>query len=448
MTRLPALLASAALVAACVGGSTTQPASPAPTDSPTATSSSAPTPSTSPVGTIELARSGVDRAVVDPAHAVVAADAINAFGLELYGRMAVEPGNLVLSPASIAIALAMARTGARGQTAEEMDAVLRGLGSDELADAANALDVALAARTGSYADMIGEAHEVILRIANAQFVQHDMPLEPAFLEAMAARFGAGAWLVDFATNPEAARLAINAWVADQTQDRIPSILNPGDVTPAWRLALANAIYLKAAWQTPFIETLTARADFRLADGTTVSVPTMQGRLDAEYGSGEGWAAVELPYVGRELAMLIVVPDELARFEVEFAADRLDAIVGSLEPGRVELWLPRFDIESRADLAELLAALGMPTAFSGDADFSGITTAEALRIATVIHQANMTVDEKGTEAAAATVVGFDVTGGGPEPVKLRVDRPFLVILRDVPTGAVVFMGRVADPSVTR
>jgi serpin B len=401
-----------------------------------------------PVATVELARSDVARVLADPARAALAADAINAFGLELYARIATEPGNLMISPASIAIALSMARAGARGTTADEMDRVLHDLGSDGLADAINALDAALAARTGTFKDSGGEDREVVLRIANALFPQRDMELETAFLEAMASRFGAGAWLVDYAADPEAARLAINAWVADQTEHRIPSILNPGDVTENWRLALANAIYLKAAWQRPFIEDATAPASFELADGSTVSVPTMRTSGVVGYGTGDDWAAVELPYVGGGLAMLIVVPDRLSSFEPGFDAGVLDAIVASLEGREVDLRLPRFDVESRADLAELLGALGMPTAFSDGADFSGITTAEALRIASVVHQANMTVDEKGTEAAAATVVGFDTTGGRPEPVELRVDRPFLVLLRDVPTGAVVFVGRVADPSETR
>jgi serpin B len=288
---------------------------------------------------------------------------------------------------------------------------------------------------------------VVLRIANALFPQHDMPLEAAFLDALAARYGAGAWQVDYRTDPEAARLAINAWVARETQNRIPSILNPGDVTIGWRLALANAIYLKAAWLNPFIEDATAPADFRLADGSRVSVPTMLAQADFSFATGAGWSAVQLPYVGRDLAMLIVVPEDLTALEPLLDAALL-TIATSLETTQVELRLPRFDIESRADLGELLEALGMPTAFTSDADFTGITTAEALRIASVTHQANLTVDEKGTEAAAATVVGMDTTGGGPEPVKFRVDRPFLVVLRDVPTGAIVFLARVADPSQLR
>jgi serpin B len=146
-------------------------------------------------------------------------------------------------------------------------------------------------------------------------------------------------------------------------------------------------------------------------------------------------------------MLIIVPDDLASFDASFDGTALRSIVDSLEGGRVNLTLPKFDFESVYELSDLLAALGMPTAFSGTADFSGITTAEALKISKVIHQANITIDEAGTEAAAATVIGFD-TSGGVEPPTLRVDRPFLFAIRDVPTGAIVFMGRVTDPSESR
>jgi serpin B len=396
------------------------------------------------VGTIELARSNLTRATVDPALASQAADAIDAFGLDLYRRLAGGSGNIALSPASVAIALSMVRLGAVGQTAAEMDAVLHDLGAEDLADAANALDAALASRTGTFADSAGVDQDVLLRIANAQFVQFDMPLQAPFLDAMATRYGAGAWQVDYRADPEAARQAINAWVAENTEDRIPEILEPGIVTAAWRLAIANAIYLKAAWLEPFAVESTAPGDFRLADGSVVEVPMMHALKDATYATGDGWAAIELPYVGQELAMLVIVPDDLASFDASFDAAVLGSIVESLEGARVDLALPKFDFESEFELSDVLAALGMPTAFGGAADFSGITTAEALAISKVIHQANITVDEAGTEAAAATVIALGDMAGPTEPVTLQVDRPFLFAIRDVTTGAVVFIGRVADP----
>lgn len=447
MGRSRLLVASVVLVSACVGGSSSPP-SPTPTSaaSPTPGVTAEPSPTGSPtVGGIELARSGLARSTVDPALASQAADAMNAFGLELYRRLAGGSDNIILSPASVAIALSMARLGAVGQTAEEMDAVLHDLGAEDLAAAANALDAALAARSGTFADSAGEDQDVLLRIVNAQFVQFDMPLQSTFLDAMATRYGAGAWQVDYRNDPEAARLAINAWVAENTEDRIPEILKPGIVTGAWRLAIANAIYLKAAWLEPFAEEATAPGEFTLPDGSVIQVPLMRGLKSAPYAVGDGWAAIQLPYVGQDLAMLVIVPDDLAAFEASLDASTLRAVVDSLRDGRVDLTLPKFDFESGYELSGPLAAMGMPTAFGGAADFSGITTAEALRIAKVIHRANITVDEAGTEAAAATIIGFDTSGG--ETPTLRVDRPFLFAIRDVSTGAIVFLGRVTDPSAT-
>ncbi|HEX5590740.1 MAG TPA: serpin family protein [Candidatus Limnocylindrales bacterium] len=450
MRRLTAVLASVILVAACAGG--TSP-SPSPTQAPTATpgdtAAPAPSPTEPSASTIELARSDVARLAGDPARAAAAAAALNAFGLDVYGRLAAAPGNVVVSPASIAIALSMARAGARGATAAEMDAVLRNLGAEDLADAASALDAALAARTGTFEDAAGDAHEVTLRIANALFAQRDMALVSAFLDAMAARYGAGIWTVDFMTDPEAARVAINAWVAEQTEDRIEEILKPGQITAATRLAIANAIYLKAPWFYPFDEDETVGGTFTAMDGSTVQAPFMHLVSTHVSGAkGSGWVAVELPYVGRSLAMTLILPDDLGAFESTFDAAAFGAITGALQPAQVDLRMPAFDTESRVELSSLLAALGMPTAFDAAADFSGMTTEEKLHIGFVIHQANITVDEAGTEAAAATVVGMDTSGGGPTlEIDLTLDHPFLFVLRDVPTGAIVFMGRVDDPGTT-
>lgn len=452
MKRLSALLAVAVLLCtACGGGAPSPSATAVPTPAPT-TATASPTPTPSPGATgpapVDLVKADVARLVADPAQAGRAADALNAFGLDMYARLATTPGNFVMSPASVAIALSMARAGARGATATEMDAVLHDLGSDAYAEAINALDAALTARSGSFPDSAGVDQDVTLRIANALFAQRGMTLEPAFLDAMAGRFGAGVNVVDYAAATEAARLAINAWVDEHTEGRIPNILGPGDLSSATRLALANAIYLKAAWIHPFPVDSTQAAAFTLADGSIVKVPTMHMAANLPYADGAGWAAVELPYVGNDLAMLVIVPDDMATFEATFDSARLAGIVASQGSPLVELWLPKFDIESRFDLGSLLEALGMPTAFGSGADFSGITTDEALFISKVIHQANITVDEAGTEAAAATIIGMDTSGGPGELVQLKVDRPFIVVLRDKPTGAVVFTARVEDPSATR
>jgi serpin B len=405
-------------------------------------------PAASPGGDIALARADIPRASAAPADAAAAGTAITAFGLDLYRAVANGKTNVVLSPASIALALGMARAGARGQTAAEMDAVMHGLASDDNATWLNALDQALATRSGTFKDDSGADLAVALRIANAPFAQQGMPLEKAYLEALASRYGAGLRLVDYETATEAARKLINGWVDDQTEHRIPELLMPGVLTTETRLTLVNAIYLKAPWLTPFPADSTKPGSFTRADGSPVDVPMMATSAAMRYAAGTGWRAVEIPYIGGSLAMTVIVPDDLATFEQALTADQVASITGGLAETQVSLSFPKFSIETKAELADVLAALGMPSAFDDRADFSGITTAEKLEISDVIHQANIDVDEKGTEAAAATAVVMRATAMPAEPVTLTVDRPFLFALRDVPTGAILFLGRVADPSITR
>ena len=261
---------------------------------------------------VTLARANVPRASADPARATDAAAAISAFGIDLYRRVATGDGNVVFSPASIALALAMARAGARGATATEIDTVLHDLASDEHAAWLNALDAALASRTGTFPDTDQKPQPVTLRIANAPFAQRGMTLVDAYLEVLASRFGAGLRLVDYRTQSEAARKEINAWVSDQTEERIPELLVPGTITPDVRLTLVNAIYLKAAWLTPFTEETTKPGPFSRPDGSTVDVPLMHGGGSLPYASGDGWQAVELPYVGGSLGMTVIVPERSCR----------------------------------------------------------------------------------------------------------------------------------------
>ncbi len=390
-------------------------------------------PAVMPGGDIAIARADVPRASADPAAASDAGAALSAFGLDLYRALAADEPNAVLSPTSIALALAMARAGARGQTAAEMDAVMRAVGSDENAAWLNALDQALATRSGTFEDASGAGLPVALRIANAPFAQKEMPLEPAYLEALASRFGAGLRLVDYVAETEAARQLINGWVDGQTERRIPELLAQGVLNRDTRLTLVNAIYLKAPWLRPFPAESTTPGAFTRADGSTVEVSMMSATAGMRHAAGTGWTAVEIPYIGGSLAMTAIVPDDLATFERALTADQLAAITAGLAETQVSLTFPKFSIETKIELADLLAALGMPTAFTDEADFSGITKAARLVISNVIHQANIDVDEKGTEAAAATAVVMGVTSAPAEPLTVQVDRPFLFALRDVPTG---------------
>ena len=444
MRRLPALLLAATLAGACGA-----PSAPTPSAGPSASAvPSAPTGSPAAAGGIEFVSApGIPRLATSTAAAASAGAALSAFGLDLLARVRTADGNAVVSPASVALALAMARAGARGNTATEMDAVLHGLAADAHADWVASLDAALEARSGTFADQAGKPQQVTLRIANTSFAQQGLPLEPAYLDALAARFGAGAGLADFKTAPEAARSAINAWVAGQTKQRIKDLLGPGTVDDTTRLVLVNAVYLKAAWAKPFDATATSDATFTRPDGTTVTAKFMQSGGSLDYAAGAGWQAVQLPYVGDQLAMLVIVPDSLPSFAAGLDTAALASIAGQLAPREVNLSLPRFGTETRADLAAVLATLGMPSAFSASAaDFSGMTTAERLFISAVVHQATITVDEAGTEAAAATAAVMAGAAAPSQTVTLRVDRPFVFAVRDLATGAVLFLGQIADPTV--
>jgi serpin B len=449
------------------------------------------TPATASISGIELARATVKRGPADPAGAREAAASINAFGVDLY-RKVLADGTLdpakgaVISPASIVLALAMARAGAKDETAAQMDRVLHTAGWDVLAAGLDSLDQLLASRNATFVDEMGTPHELTLRIANAAFGQRGWAIEQGYLDAIAAAFGSGLQLVDFERATEQARQSINAWVSTRTRGRIPELLGPGTVNGLTRLVLVNAIYLKAPWLAEFQEGATQPAPFTRLDGSAADVPTMHryGGMEIPYARGTGWRATELDLNGGEgtapLAMTFVLPDDLAAFESRLSAAQIGRITGTLTtertrlrkvaytglsweetgdldcgtyPYAVDLYLPRFGVATPStDVAPSLKALGMSDAFDPKtADLSGVNALEDLFISFVIHQANIDVDEKGVEAAAATAVGVSTTGGcgGPSPLKtitLRFDRPFLFFVRDVETGAILFMGRVVDPTV--
>jgi serpin B len=393
-----------------------------------------------------LAKAAVARATATPDDAIPVAAAMNTFGFELYRHLASGGSNLVFSPASIELALAMARPGARGATGAQMDAVMREASSDQMAAGLNALDAALASRTGSFSDSAGDDHSVALRIANSAFAQRDLPFEAAYLEALASRFDAGIRLVDYVADAEAARALVNGWVLERTEGRIPELLAEGTLDASTRLVLANAIYLKAAWRAPFMDHATRERPFTLPDGSTVQAPTMAGvSMTLPHGEGGGWSAVQLPYIGEALAMTVIVPDDLGSFEGQLSEGRFEEIVGAMKPRSVQLAFPRFDITGATELAPQLSAMGMPLAFdSGRADFSGMTAAERLFIGAAIHQAGISVDEA-TEAAAATAIVMRTSNAARDALQLRVDRPFLFAVRDVPTGAILFLGRITNPN---
>ncbi|MFT3774579.1 MAG: serpin family protein [Minicystis sp.] len=369
----------------------------------------------------------------------------SAFAMDLYQAIRTDPGNLFYSPYSISAALAMTFAGARNQTEEQMAKVLHfDVSQDKLHPAFNALDLALQSRGENAKGQDGGVFR--LNIANALWGQTGYPFLAPFLDTLSQNYGAGMHVVDFVGAPEPARKLINEWVADKTEDRIKDLLPDGSIDSTTRLVLTNAIYFNAAWATPFDSANTKLADFTKRDGTKIQVQTMSGYQEAPYGEGDGWAAVEIPYDGHQLSMVLVLPSagKIDDFEASLSGDKIAEITGKLTEHGVSMTLPRFKIESQFSLADRLSKMGMTDAFTGDADFSGMTGDRKLSISAVIHKAFVDVNEAGTEAAAATAVIAGETSA-PEPAEIHLDRPYLFFIRDVATKTILFFGRVEDPA---
>jgi len=340
----------------------------------------------------------------------------------------------------------MTYAGARGETERQMaDTLLFALPQDRLHPAFNALDLELASRGGAAESKDGEGFR--LNIVNAIWGQKGYKFLNEFLDVLAVNYGAGLRLMDFMKAPEESRVTINDWVSDQTEGRIEDLIPQGVIDALTRLVLTNAIYFNAAWLNPFEEEQTQDGPFYLLDGGEVSVPMMHQTELFRYVEDQGYQAVELPYDGSELSMVILLPQrgDSGAFESSLDAARADAILKELTHKRVALTLPRFEFDSSLRLVDTLAAMGMPEAFSSEADFSGMTGSRDLFISDVIHKAFVSVDEAGTEAAAATAVVLARAAMPTEPVEVTVDRPFVFLIRDIETGTLLFVGRVVNPS---
>jgi serpin B len=369
----------------------------------------------------------------------------SAFAFDLYQAVRANQGSLLYSPYSISLALAMTYSGARGQTKQQIaDTLDFTLPDDRLHPAFNALDLDLAGRGEDPHG--GESSRFQLNIANAIWGQAGYAFLPQFLDVLAQNYGAGLRLLDFVSAPEESRLAINDWVSDQTEGKIPDLIPQGIIDYLTRLVLTNAIYFNAGWAFPFEPQDTEEGPFHLLDGGEVTVPMMKQSHELAYAEGEGYQAVSLPYGASGVSMLLLVPQagQFDAFESSLNAERVDAIVKALGRWSVTLSMPKFDFESSFDLGETLATMGMPDAFSELADFSGMTGRRELLISAVVHKAFISVDEEGTEAAAATAAVMSVFSGPEGHVDLTVDRPFVFLIRDYKTGAILFVGRVVNP----
>ncbi|MFW6189002.1 MAG: serpin family protein [Planctomycetota bacterium] len=364
------------------------------------------------------------------------------FAADLYGRLAEEKGNLFFSPYSVSSALTMTWAGARGETADQMAEVLH-LGSDreEVHEA--------------FADLTEQVEKACtdeacrLTVANALWGQEGYEFLDGFLRTVRQHYEAGLFNVDYRRRAGAARERINAWVAEQTQDKIQDLIPRGALDRMTRLVLTNAIYFKGKWAEPFDEKETREEDFHLSADESVRVPMMHQTAPFVYAEFDGGKLLDLPYGEGDLSMVVLLPEKvggLAKLEESLAAGKLKEWMRGARKRRVKVALPRFEVTARFQLNAVLRDMGMEDAFrAGEADFSGMNGRRDLFLSAVLHKAYVEVNEEGTEAAAATGVVVGVTAVQPQPPEFRADRPFVFLIRHRQTGTVLFAGRVADPS---
>ncbi len=385
---------------------------------------------------------------VDPADVAAQVAGNTAFALDLYHQLrAGSDDNLFFSPHSIEVALAMTWAGARTDTESSMAGALHfELEQTRLHPVFNHIDLELGSRGEGAEGADGEGFR--LNVVNAIWGQVGYTFLDGFLDVLALHYGAGLWLMDFSADPDGAAEKINVWVEEVTENRIEDLIPPGVIDADTRMVLINAIYFNAAWASPFEEKDTKDGEFYTLAGGTVSVPMMRQELEYAYAEGEGYQAVEIPYDGEDLSMLILVPGmgTLGEFEQRLDAAFLADLKGSMQWGVVKLTMPRWELDGATfSLKELLMELGMGVAFTAAADLSGMNGRRDLMIQDVLHQAFIKVNEAGTEAAAATAVIVGETGIPPQGPDITLDRPFIYLIKDRPTGQILFVGRVVDPS---
>ncbi len=378
----------------------------------------------------------------DPKDLSELVNASNLFALEMYAELANPSDNLFFSPYSIFTALGMTYEGARTKTADEIRAVFHFPADDQT-------------RWSLFKSLIERLNAndsgCDLSTANALWIQQDFNILNAYVSTLQNNYQAKATNVDYATAAESARLRINGWVENQTGGKIKDLIPPGLLTSNTVLVLTNAIYFKGSWLTEFNRSLTKEMDFHPDASTTVRA-SMMVRADDEsrfnYTEADGVQILKMPYSGDKLSMLVLLPKSgtVSSLEKKLTPDKLAQWRGKLDEQRVNVYFPRFKLETKYFLSENLTHMGMPSAFTPAADFSGIDGMRDLFISAVIHQAYVSVDEKGTEAAAATAVIF-LRSSVIEPAvpAFKADHPFIFLIQDDETGNILFMGKVADPT---
>ncbi|MEU3275013.1 serpin family protein [Saccharomonospora sp. NPDC006951] len=361
------------------------------------------------------------------------------FALSLQRAIAAGEGNACWSPYSVASALGLVATAGRGPAADEVAALLTGAGTREgLKAQAELLSAAarLSGRSGS--------EEPVLAVANTLWAWDQLTVKQGFRAELEAWPGGGVATAPFVEEPEKARAAINADVAATTHDLIPELLPRGTVRANTAACLVNALYLKVAWVKRFAEADTTDAAFHAPSGTR-TVRTMRHTGKLGYAATRGWQVVTIPAEGGVEAVVLLPDGDLPARESAVDEELLAGLLAAPEPAQVALSLPRIALDVRADLREPLIGLGVRTMFGSDADFGPLTDDERMAVSDVLHQAVLRVEEGGIEGAAATAVTFRLTSMPVgKPVEVKVDRPFLLLVREAGTGALYFMARVVEP----
>jgi len=382
-------------------------------------------------------------------------DANNKFAFDLYSEMdKSEDGNIFYSPYSISAALAMTYEGAKGQTADEMKSVFHFPEKSILRPNFAAI----------YNNINKGAEDYELRTGNALWVQQDYPFLEDYTSRVEKYYGGKAANLNFVEETEKSRQTINSFIEEQTNNKIKDLIPVGFLDPITRLVLTNAIYFKGIWEWEFDKSDTREEDFKVFPDNIVKTPMMNMKPDKarfNYADLEELQLLELLYKGEDISMLILLPKQGEDYDsetgevitsnytledIELSSEKLIEYKSQMQETKLDsISLPKFEFDTKYFMKETLSALGMPTAFSEDADFSGMTGERDLFISFVIHQAYVKVDEKGTEAAAATAVGMKLTAVMPRNV-FRADHPFVFIIQEKETGNILFLGRVVDPTL--
>jgi len=398
------------------------------------------------VGLLKSDKERITSPMVNQSDMTMLVNGDSEFAFNLYQALKQEDGNLFYSPYSISLALAMTYAGARGETAQQMaDTLHYQLDQSALHAAFNSLDMELAMRGEGAKGKDEEGFR--LNVVNAIWGQKDYKFLSDYLDLLAENYGAGLRILDFINDPDQSREVINQWVSDQTEGRIKDLIPEGSITPLTRLVLTNAIYFNAAWKSPFQPEATVNGPFHLVNGTDVNAAMMKQTGSFKYADGDNFQAIELPYDGQELSMVIFLPaaGQFTAFEEAMTYQQINNIITQKIGNQyVALTMPKFEFESEFGLKETLIGMGMVEPFQNSADFSGISTQSDLHIDDVVHKAFVSVDEAGTEAAAASAIIVGTTSMPPEPVIVTLDRPFIFLIRDIQTGTILFVGRVLNP----